>query len=58
MIFSSSQIYSKPLLTLTYMSEKSKFLQMFESLPEREKEKVAQAALQIAQTMKEKAIKR
>lgn len=58
MIFSSSQIYSKPLLTLTYMSEKSKFLKMFESLPESEKEKVAQAALQIAQTMKEKAIKR
>lgn len=58
MIFSSSQIYSKPLLTLTYMSEKSKFLKMFESLPESEKEKVAQAALQIAQTMKEKVIKR
>lgn len=58
MIFLNSQIYSKPLLTLTYMSEKSKFLQMFESLPESEKEKVAQAAIKIAETMKEKAIKR
>lgn len=39
------------------MSEKSKFLKMFESLPESEKEKVAQAALQIAETMKKKGLK-
>lgn len=57
MIFSSSQIYSKLLLTLIYMSEKSKFLKMFESLPESEKEKVAQAAIKIAETMKEKGLK-
>lgn len=46
MIFWSIQRYLKTNLTLTYM-EKSKFLEMFESLSPKEQAKVVQAAMQI-----------
>lgn len=47
MIFWSNEIYLLPLLTLTYMSEKSQFIKQFESLNPEEQAKVVQVALQM-----------
>ena len=47
MIFWNNEIYLLPLLTLTYMSEKNKFLKQFESLSPEEQAKVVQVAMQM-----------